>query len=106
MRSRQAISTTGSDAHGYRVKPHGQLVRVSSRPDGPCTSRLSTSCSQGTKSPAARPYAGTLGHEPSGGGVLFAGPLYGGGQRSSQVRVVLASRPETSAITDMVSVTL
>ena len=35
-------------AHGYRVKPHGQLVRVSSRPYGPCTSRLSTSWSRTT----------------------------------------------------------
>jgi len=35
-------------AHGYRVKPHGQLVRVSSRPHGPCTSRLSTSWSRTT----------------------------------------------------------
>src|SRR6185369_4618941 len=42
-------------AHGYRVKPHGQLVRVSSRPYGPCTSRLSTSWSrttlQGSRAP-------------------------------------------------------
>src|SRR6266704_94768 len=31
------------DAHGYRVKPRRQLVRVSSKPHGSCTSRLSTS---------------------------------------------------------------
>src|SRR3970282_703648 len=37
-----------ADAHGDRVKPHGQLVRVSSRPHGPCTSRLSTSWSRTT----------------------------------------------------------
>src|SRR4029078_6934801 len=49
MRSRQAIyRTTESDAHGYRVKPHGQLVRVSSRAHAPCTSRLSTSWSRTT----------------------------------------------------------
>src|SRR5438309_350877 len=35
-------------AHGYRVKPHGQLVRVSSKPYGSCTSRLSTSWSRTT----------------------------------------------------------
>src|SRR3954469_18579227 len=50
MRSRQAIycCITLSDAHGYRVKPHGQLVRVSSKPYGSCTSRLSTSWSRTT----------------------------------------------------------
>src|SRR6267154_1973512 len=35
-------------AHGYRVKPHGQLVQVSSRPHGPCTPCLSTSWSRTT----------------------------------------------------------
>src|SRR5207253_8922647 len=44
--SRQAICKR--DAHGYRVKPHGQLVRVSSRPYGPCTSRPSTTWSRTT----------------------------------------------------------
>src|SRR6266849_1628113 len=52
MRSRQALisSTTNLElcAHGYRVKPHGQLVQVSSRPYGPCTPCLSTSWSRTT----------------------------------------------------------
>src|SRR5687768_11944967 len=50
MRSRQARNRSNRvrDAHGYRVKPHGQLVRVSSRPHGPCTSLLSTSWSRTT----------------------------------------------------------
>src|SRR4029077_10593155 len=38
-------SASRTRRHGYRIKPHGQLVLVSSRPYGPSTSSLSTSWS-------------------------------------------------------------
>ena len=42
---RASASRTRRRRHGYRIKPHGQLVLVSSRPHGPSTSSLSTSWS-------------------------------------------------------------
>src|SRR5688572_16986009 len=47
-RSAVTLSNTAHDAQGYRVKPHGQLVPVSSRHYCPYTPGLSTSWSRTT----------------------------------------------------------
>ena len=39
------LSASRTRRHGYRIKPHGQLVLVSSKPHGSSTSSLSTSWS-------------------------------------------------------------